>query len=96
MRSGLLVAALGWRQALAVGAMVCMSMSAGAQITPVGGIARDFHIVNHNTGQPLNLHDYQGSVILLDFFAYWCGWCGVSAPDVETNIVQYYQARGGE
>jgi len=69
--------------------------SARAQITPVGGIARDFTITNFKTGQPLRLYDYQGTVILLDFWAYWCNSCKKAADDMRTNIVQYYRNNGG-
>jgi len=69
--------------------------SVRAQITPVGDIARDFTIINHKTGQPLRLYDYQGNIILLDFWAYWCGPCQQAAADMEPNIVQYYRTNGG-
>lgn len=68
---------------------------ARAQKVPVGGITRDFTLVNHATGAPLKLSDYAGKVIVLDFFAYWCGPCQVSSPDVQTNIQNYYNTRGG-
>ncbi len=69
--------------------------SARAQVTPVGGIARDFTIANHATGQPLRLRAYQGNVVLLDFWAYWCDWCQLASPDIETNIVRHYHNSGG-
>ncbi len=66
-----------------------------AQITPVGGIARDFTITNHMTGEPLRLYDHQGKIILLDFWAYWCWSCQQASEDIEPGIVQYYRTNGG-
>jgi len=61
----------------------------------VGDIAPDFTLPEWFTRQPVNLYDYTGQVVLLDFFVYWCPHCQASSPDVETNIQDYYAARGG-
>lgn len=69
--------------------------SGRAQITEVGEPARAFSIVNRATSEPIRLADFEGQVLVLDFFAYWCGPCRQSSPDLEVNVNEYYHARNG-
>ena len=64
-------------------------------VETVGDIATNFTIVNHANGEPLSLHDYEGSVILIDFFAYWCPYCRAQSPQIEDSINGYYHSREG-
>ena len=66
-----------------------------AQSVKVGEVAEDFEITNRETGDPLKLSDYEGHIIVLDFFAWWCGPCRTSSPDVEKNVAQYFHDRDG-
>ena len=49
------------------------AMDANAQtpLKKVGDIADDFRLTDVLTGEPVQLHDYRGSIVLLDFFFYW-------------------------
>lgn len=66
-----------------------------AQTIEVGGVYPDFAATDHATGNPVKLSDLSGKIIVLDFFAYWCGPCQASSPVVETEIQKYYAQRGG-
>ncbi len=46
-------------------------------------------------GGTVNMQDYQGSIILLDFFAHWCSPCRKSTPLIESKIGEYYKTQNG-
>lgn len=46
-------------------------------------------------GAPVQLHDFAGSIVFLEWFAVWCPYCVAAAPQVETGIVDWYQSRHG-
>ena len=48
-----------------------------AQPVKVGEVSDDFEITNRETGEPLKLSDYEGHVVVLDFFA-----CGVARAEL--------------
>lgn len=52
--------------------LLCLaSANAWGQLKEVGDIAEDFEVPAYPSGESLRLSDYQGSVIVLDFFFYW-------------------------
>ena len=58
----------------------------------VGEIAPDFELTSCE-GESYKLAEYQGSVIVLNFWASWCESCKPEAKDLEAAY-QYYLDRG--
>jgi thiol-disulfide isomerase/thioredoxin len=77
-----------------IGALSLLHVGYG-QPYPQGTISPDFTITNRLTGEPFNLYDLEGQVIILDFFAFWCPPCAFSSPDLEENIQKRFAALGG-
>ena len=48
-----------------------MDANAQAPRKQVGDIAEDFKLTDVLSGESTQLHDYSGSIVLLDFFFYW-------------------------
>lgn len=73
-------------------AVLWLYQSLAAQIS-VGDSAMNFTLPDFS-GQPINLQQYSGDIILLNFFATWCPPCQVEAPQLEDSIWQVYQNDG--
>ena len=63
--------------------------------TRVGETAPNFTLPEWSTSTPVSLYDFSGKIVLLDFFAYYCPHCQASSPEIDTQIQDYYAARGG-
>jgi peroxiredoxin len=88
IRAAACVAAIGW---CGLGAT---TDGRGATLQ-VGDVAPDFTLMEYGTQNEVSLYDFEGRIVLLDFFAYWCPHCVTAASELEPEIATYYQQQGG-
>ncbi|WP_187296336.1 TlpA family protein disulfide reductase [Tepidibacter mesophilus] len=53
-----------------------------SQELAVGKIAPSFTIKNLN-GEDVSLSDYEGKIVIINFWATWCGYCDKEMPDLQ-------------
>ena len=64
------------------------------QKTAIGVVAPDF-TMNDTEGKPIQLSSLRGKVVLVDFWAAWCGPCRQENPNV-VKLYQQYHSKGFE
>jgi len=62
--------------------------------TAVGALAPDF-TMNDTEGKPVQLSSLKGKIVLVDFWASWCGPCRQENPNV-VKLYQQYHSKGFE
>jgi cytochrome c biogenesis protein CcmG/thiol:disulfide interchange protein DsbE len=77
---------------VAVAAVVGVAFVRNSQAQPTSGLAPDFTLTTFD-GQTMRLSDLRGQVVVLNFWASWCGPCREEAPALEA-VWRDYQDRG--
>ena len=76
---------------LALAALAGWSLSAGAAVTPSAG-APDFTLPSLD-GPNLRLQEQRGRVVMINFWATWCGPCRVEMPHL-SKLYEKYRGSG--
>jgi cytochrome c biogenesis protein CcmG, thiol:disulfide interchange protein DsbE len=95
-QTGMWVAALVFVGAILFGLLVLPLLDKGKKNQLEGNQAPDFAlpVINEKFARPtLHLSDLDGKVVILDFWASWCGPCRLQAPIVE-SVAKKYETRG--
>ncbi len=75
----------GWGAALALALAAVFATPAAARTPKVGDPAPDFHATLYG-GRKVTLADFRGEVLILNFWATWCGPCKTELPLLDSYL----------
>lgn len=80
---------------LAIAFCLLLANVASGQRYREGDTVQNFTLIDRATGNPVSLSDFEGKIVFLEWFAYWCPFCRAAAEQVRDGVVTYYKGRGG-
>lgn len=79
----------------ALGLLLLVGEAPAATRYGEGDILENFTLTDRATRQPVQLADFAGKIVFLEWFAWWCPFCQAAAPQVDAGITRWYAERGG-
>jgi cytochrome c biogenesis protein CcmG/thiol:disulfide interchange protein DsbE len=73
---------------LVAGVIVAAQLTQQNKTQPTEGLAPQFEFTTFD-GQTGSLEDLRGQVVVINFWASWCGPCEVEAPDIQSAWEKY-------
>jgi thiol-disulfide isomerase/thioredoxin len=77
---------------------VCLLSSLVFAVVPLRGEPVElggFELREIGSGRMVPVSAFAGKILVLDFFAHWCGPCAPASRDLERNVREHFQERNG-